>query len=117
MVRTRPPKNEDNHDKNIHGAFASTTIMKKRVRSTERVSSVTRKNDDLSGETIVDSRVSESVIYDIALFHTIEEIDLVEVGLANSHTVTAQYKEWIDVISGNHTNITLGNVYFTLELH
>lgn len=65
---SRPHKIEDDHDMNSSGALASNAVINKRVRSTQTVNHVTRKNDDPSREITVNSGASENVIYDIAIF-------------------------------------------------
>lgn len=98
------------------GALESIAVMNKRLRSTQRVNYVTRKNVDPSRKIVVDSGASEYMIYDITLFKRIEKIDPVEVGLTNGHMVTARYKRWINMMLGNNTNLNFGNVYYTPEL-
>lgn len=90
--------------------------MNKRVRRSQSMNSITRKSADASREIVVDSRASENLIYNIALLKSIEEVYPVEVGLENGHTFTARCKGWINVMLGNLTNLTLGNVYFIPEL-
>lgn len=80
--------------------------MNDMVRSTKRVNSITRKNNDPSREIIVDGRTLENVIYDLLVIKSIEEIDPVEKRLAKAHTVTARYKGWNNVTLGIYTNLT-----------
>lgn len=74
--------------------------MKRNQGTHGKVISAATQNNEFSNVVVIDSGVAKNVINDMTLFKSAKEIDPVEVGLANAHTVTARYEGYVTVRLG-----------------